>query len=162
MSMTTDRRATLTLPADDQIQIVREFDAPPAAVFRAYTEPDLIRRWWHAGRGEMTDCRVDLRVGGGYRFAMNATEGGFEVAFNGEFTEIVENERLSATESYEGAPGSPPAMNHVTFADNGAGGTTLTILMETDSRTTRDMIIETGMEDGLQDALTLLEEVARP
>jgi uncharacterized protein YndB with AHSA1/START domain len=161
MTMTTDRRATLTLPADNQIHIVREFDAPPEAVYRAYTEADLVRRWWHAGRGEMTECTIDARVGGGYRFAMNASEGGFEVAFNGEFLEVVPGERIVATESYEGAPDGPPVLNTVTFADNGAGGTTLTILMETDSMATRDAIIATGMENGLQDALSLLEDVAR-
>ena len=162
MTMTTDRGVTVTLPADNQILITREFDAPRHLVYRAYTEPDLIRRWWHAGRGEMTDCRVDLRVGGTYRFAMNASEGGFEVAFHGEFHELVQDERVVASEHYEGAPpGSAPAHNTVSFAENAAGGTTMTMLMELESQEVRDMILATGMTDGLSDALALLEEAVR-
>ena len=160
MTSMTPRKATLTLPADDQILITRDFDAPVHLVWKAYTTPELVRRWWHAGRGEMTDCTIDLRVGGGYRFAMNASEGGFEVAFNGEFREIVENERLVSTETYEGAPGAPPVLNVLTFAEDD-GRTHLNLLMECGDKETRDMIVATGMEDGLQDALDLLEEVAR-
>ncbi len=161
MTSMTPRKATLTLPADDQILVTREFDAPAHLVWKAYTTPELVRRWWHAGRGNMHTCEIDLRVGGRYRFAMNAREGGFEVAFNGEFREVVEPERLVATESYEGAPGnSPPVLNVVTFTEED-GRTRLELLMECGDKATRELIIETGMEDGLQDALDLLEEVAR-
>jgi uncharacterized protein YndB with AHSA1/START domain len=160
MTSMTPRKATLTLPADEQILITRDFDAPVHLVWKAYTTPELVRRWWHAGRGGMHTCEIDLRVGGRYRFAMNAREGGYEVAFHGEFREIVENARLVSTEVYEGAPGAPPVLNTLTFTEVD-GRTHLELLMEADSRETRDMIIATGMEDGLQDALDLLEEVAR-
>ena len=161
MTSMTPRKAQLTLPADNQILITRDFDAPAHLVWRAYTEPELVSRWWHTGRGEMTECTIDLRVGGRYRFAMNASEGGFEVAFNGEFKEIVENERLVSTEIYEGAPeGTPPVLNTLTF-DEQDGRTHLVLLMEADSKATRDAIIESGMEHGLQDAFDLMEGIAR-
>ena len=95
--------AVVTLPADDQILIKREFDAPKELVFAAWTTPELIKKWWTARRGEITTCEVDLRVGGRWRYAMFATHG-FEVAFHGEFREIVPNERIVSTEIYEGAP----------------------------------------------------------
>src|SRR5262245_61108822 len=95
--------ATVTLPADDQILITREFDAPKHLVYRAWTTPELVRQWWNAKRGEVTICEIDLRVGGAWRSVM-VTEGGFEVGFHGEYLEIVPNERIVSTEIYEGAP----------------------------------------------------------
>ena len=54
MAVTSSRRAVVTLPGDTQILITREFDAPARLVYRAWTEPDLVRRWWSADRGEVT------------------------------------------------------------------------------------------------------------
>jgi len=158
----TTRSAKVTLPADDQILITREFDAPRELVYKAFTTPELVRRWWHAKRGEMTDAQIDLRVGGAYRFAMDA--GGFEVAFHGEYLEIVPGEKIVSTEVYEGLPEGVTeeqgrTVNTVTLADEG-GKTTLTMLIQAANKTARDAIIESGMEDGLQDALDLLEQTA--
>ena len=157
--MTSTRTATVTLPAENQILIVREFDAPRHLVYEAFTTPELVRRWWHARRGEMTVVEIDLRVGGRWRYAMVAANGGFEVAFHGEYREIVPNERIVSTEVYEGAPGTGPAVNTATLAEQD-GRTTLTILVEHATQADRDMHIASGMEDGLQDALDLLEQTA--
>ena len=154
--------AKVTLPTDEQILIEREFDAPKHLVYEAYTTPELVKRWWHANRGEVTACEIDLRVGGRWRYAM-VTPDGVEVAFHGEYREIVPDERIVSTEVYEGAPqGDGPeqgTLNTATFTE-ADGRTTLTILVEAPSKEIRDAIIESGMEDGLQDALELLEEVA--
>jgi uncharacterized protein YndB with AHSA1/START domain len=155
--MISSRSARVTLPEDTQILITRDFDAPKELVYKAYTTPDLVRRWWHANRGEMTVCDIDLRVGGQWRYAMEAPGFG-EVAFHGEYREIVPNERIVATEIYEAVPDSP-ALDTLTLTEQD-GRTTLTILVEHDSKTSRDMHIESGMEDGLQDALDMLERVA--
>ncbi len=96
--------AVVTLPTDTQILITREFDAPKHLVYKAWTTPELVRRWWHANRGEMTTCEIDLRVGGTWRYAM-VVEGGIEVGFHGEYREIVPNERLVSTEVVRGDPG---------------------------------------------------------
>jgi len=159
--MTSTRTAELTLPSDKQIRIVREFDAPRELVWEAYTTPELVRRWWHARRGEVTSIAIDLRVGGSWRYAMTTTEGGFEVAFHGEYRELVPHERIVSTEVYEGGAGGTEseALNIVTFTE-ADGHTTLEILMQLDSRETRDAVLATGMEDGLQDALDLLEQTA--
>ena len=122
MPATTNRKATMTLPADEQILITREFAAPRHLVYKAWTTPDLVKRWWHANRGTATICEIDLRVGGTWRYVM-VTDDGIEVAFHGEYREIVPDERIVSTEVYEGMPDAE-AVNTVTFT-------------EADGRTTR-------------------------
>jgi uncharacterized protein YndB with AHSA1/START domain len=155
--VTASRKATVTLPADDQILITREFDAPKELVFKAWTTPELVRRWWSAKRGEVTVAEIDLRVGGTWRYVMIA-DGGFEVAFHGEYREIVPNERLVSTEVYEGVPDAE-ALDTLTLSESD-GRTTMTILVQHATKEHRDAHIESGMEDGMQDALELLEQVA--
>ena len=157
--MTSTQTAKVTLPADDQILIEREFDAPKELVWEALTTPELVRRWWHARRGEMTVCEIDLRVGGSWRYAMTTTEGAFEVAFHGEYREIVPHERIVSTEIYEGAPGAGASVNTMTLSEQD-DRTTLTILVQHANKADRDAHVESGMEDGLQDALDLLEQTA--
>jgi uncharacterized protein YndB with AHSA1/START domain len=149
--------AKVTLPADEQILIVREFDAPKELVYKAWTTPELVRRWWHANRGEMTTCEIDLRVGGGWRYVM-VTPDGFEVGFHGEYREIVPNQRLVSTEVYEGMPDGE-ALDTLTLTE-ADGRTTLEILVQHQSKEHRDAHIASGMEDGMQDAMDLLEQVA--
>ncbi|MGE0554051.1 MAG: SRPBCC family protein [Gemmatimonadales bacterium] len=155
--MASSRTAVVTLPSDTQILVIREFAAPKHLVYKAWTTPELIRSWWSAKRGEVTVADVDLKPGGRWRYAMT-TGKGFEVAFHGEYREVVPNERLVYTEVYEGAPDAP-AVTTVTFAEQD-GRTTVTILADHASKAARDAVIATGMEDGLQDALDLLEEAA--
>ena len=102
--VTSSGTAKVTLPTDEEILITREFDAPRHLVYKAWTTPELVRRWWPGRRGEMTSAEIDLRVGGTWRYVMIAN-GGFEVAFHGEYREIVPNERIVNTEVYEGIPG---------------------------------------------------------
>jgi uncharacterized protein YndB with AHSA1/START domain len=153
--------ATVTLPTETQILITREFDAPKHLVYRAYTTPELIERWWSGERGEVTSVEVDLQVGGRWRYVMVANEG-FEVAFHGEFREIVPNERLVNTELFEGAPMEDESQAPVvttTFTEVN-GRTLLTQLTECGSAEVRDAIIESGMEGGMQEAMDRLEQVA--
>jgi uncharacterized protein YndB with AHSA1/START domain len=163
MTVTGSRKATLTLPTDEQILITREFDAPRHLVYRAWTTPELVERWWHANRGKVTLVEIDLRVGGRWRQVMVADDG-MEVGFHGEYREIVKNERIVSTETYEGLPEGVPeeqasTLNTATF-DDLEGRTKLTLLIQAPNKIARDAIIESGMEDGLQDALDLLERVA--
>src|SRR2546426_12762721 len=100
MAVTSSGTATVTLPTERQILITREFAAPKHLVYKAFTTPELIKRWWHANRGEVTLAEIDLRVGGKWRWVMIAN-GGFEVGFHGEYREIIPNERIVYTEVYE-------------------------------------------------------------
>jgi uncharacterized protein YndB with AHSA1/START domain len=161
MALASSGTATVTLPTDEQILITREFAAPKHLVYKAWTTPELVERWWHAKRGEVTVAEIDLRVGGVWRYAM-VTDGSFEVGFHGVFREIVPHERIVTTEIYEGAPqreAEEGTLNTVTFTEVD-GRTTLTILVQAPNKEIRDAIIDSGMEAGMQDAMDLLEEVA--
>ena len=163
MTVTSSGSAKVTLPTDEQILITREFDAPKHLVYKAWTTPELVKRWWSGKRGEMTVAEIDLRVGGTWRYVMVAS-GGFEVAFHGEYRELVPDERIVTTEVFE-MPGAEPLpaedepLNIVTFRERD-GRTTLELLVQTTSKDLRDMIVGSGMEAGMQEGMDLLEEVA--
>jgi uncharacterized protein YndB with AHSA1/START domain len=153
----SSKSAVVTVPTDTQILITREFDAPRHLVYRAYTEPELVARWWAGDRGQVSGIDIDLRVGGKWRYVMTAN-GGFEVAFHGEFIEVVPNERLVRTEIFEGMP---DAVAHSTSTLTETDGRTLVeILVRHSCIENRDAQLNSGMEDGLQEALDHLEEVA--
>src|SRR5690242_5391303 len=155
MTVTGSRDAVVTLPADTQILITREFGAPRHLVFLAWTTPELIRRWWSGGRGEVTSVEVDLRPGGRWCYVL-AAQDGTEAAFHGEYREIVPDERIVSTEVYEGLPDAE-AVTTLTLAEK-AGRTALTLLIQHTSRENRDRHLEYG--DSLQKAMDLLEQAA--
>lgn len=158
--MATSGTARVTLPAANQILITREFDAPRHLVWRAYTEAELIKRWWAGERGQVTSVDVDLRVGGRWRYVMRAN-GGFEVAFHGEYCEILPPERLVSTEAFEGIPDPDgnAALTTLTLTEKD-GRTHLEQLVEHRDQAGRDAHINSGMEAGMQEAMDALERVA--
>jgi uncharacterized protein YndB with AHSA1/START domain len=160
MAVASSGTAVVELPTDEQILITREFDAPKHLVYRAFTTPELVKRWWSGQNGEVTLAEIDLRVGGAWRYAMIAS-GGLEVAFHGEYREIVPNERIVSTEIYEipDQGDSPPTVNTATFTEVD-GRTTLEILVECPTKELRDTIIDSGMESGMQGSYDALERVA--
>ncbi len=157
-SVTPSNAAVVTLPSDTQILMTREFDAPRHLVFRAWTTPDLIRRWWSGEQGEVTSVEVDLRVGGTWRYVMIA-HGGFEVAFHGEYREIVTDERIVSTDVFEGMPDAP-AISTMSLTETG-GRTTLALLVQHSCQEHRDAHVQSGMETGMQESWAKLEDVAR-
>jgi uncharacterized protein YndB with AHSA1/START domain len=154
--------AVITQPSDTEILIIRAFDAPAEMVFKAYTTPDLVRRWWGFDTAEWLVCEIDLRVGGTWRFVTRDQD--MEVGFHGEYREIDAPHRLVSTEVFEGAPVADPdeypTVNVTTF-DEVDGVTTLTTVVQCLDREQRDVIIQSGMEGGLQVAYDRLEDVAR-
>jgi uncharacterized protein YndB with AHSA1/START domain len=160
MATTTSGTAKVTTPADNQILITREFNAPKHLVWQAYTTPELIKRWWSGEKGKVTSAEVDLRVGGKWRYVM-AANGGFEVAFRGEYREIQQPDRLVNTEIFEGLPDPDDHAGLVTVTMTEKDGRTyLEMLCEYRDQTDRDAVIESGMESGLQESLDALEKVA--
>jgi uncharacterized protein YndB with AHSA1/START domain len=150
--------AVLTLPSDNQILITREFDAPAELVFDAWTTPELVKRWWAGERGVVTEAHIDLRIGGQWRWVMTAN-GGFEVAFRGEYREIHRPHRLVKTEIFELLPDAE-GVGTLTFEESN-GVTTLRILTLYPSQEYRDAAIASGMEGGLQTSLNELEDLIR-
>lgn len=159
-------KAVVTRVGDKQIEVVREFDAPRHLVYRAYTEPELIKRWWAGRRATVTSVESDLRVGGNYRYAARANEGSeedfedafLEVAFRGTFKEVVANERLVYTEIFEAQP-QEEMLTTVTFEESD-GRTTLRMMIEMGSTETRDLMAG-QMEDGVQEGFDIIDEIVR-
>jgi uncharacterized protein YndB with AHSA1/START domain len=157
---TTSGSARVTLPADNTILITREFDAPQRLVWKAYTTPELIKRWWAGEKGTVTSAEVDLRVGGTWRYVMTANEG-FEVAFRGEYREIEPAERLVNTEVFEGLPDPDDHAGLVTVTLTEKDGRTwMEMLCEYRDGADRDAVIDSGMEGGMQESMDALEKVA--
>lgn len=156
-TMTSKGTAKVTLPTDEQILITREFDAPKHLVYKAWTTLELVKRWWAGTMGQMTVAEMDVRVGGTWRWVMIATEG-MEVAFHGEYREIVPDERIVSTEFFEGFPDSE-SLNTMSLVEVD-GRTTMTILVQHQSQEHRDGHINSGMQGGMQISMDCLEEVA--
>jgi uncharacterized protein YndB with AHSA1/START domain len=153
----------ITFPSDAEILITRTLNAPRRLVYRAWTTPELVKKWWPGRRGEVTVVEMDFRVGGAWRYVMVA-HGGFEVAFHGTYREIVPGERIVHTEVME-MPGTGPdsedgaVLNTVTFEDADGGATTVSIRTNAGSREVRDMIAQSGMEGGVREQFEIIEEL---
>ena len=147
---------TLTLKSDLEIEFSRVFDAPRRLVFEAHAKPEHVRRWWGPRGSTMTTCELDFRPGGRWRFVIR-TRGGKEVAFHGEYREIVAPERFVWTFGFDGMPG-PAGVETYTFTEHD-GKTTLTSVGLFDSIASRDAAIQSGMETGAAETWDRLEEL---
>jgi len=146
---------TMKLEGDRTIVIARAFDASARTLFEAVTNPELVARWWAPkSHGTIISCTADVRVGGIYRYAMRANSGQ-EVAFSGEYREVTPHSRLVFTSMFEGVPGEPAVVT-VTLEER--GGKTHMIHEEVyPSAAVRDMVIQSGMEKGMREAMDQLE-----
>jgi uncharacterized protein YndB with AHSA1/START domain len=160
MNTTTSGTAKVTLPADNQILITRDFNAPKHLVWKAYTTPELVKRWWAGENGTVTSAEIDLRPGGRWRYVMQANEG-FEVNFHGEYREVQAPDRLVNTEVFEGIPDAEDHAGLVTVRlTEKDGRTSMEMHCEYRDRTDRDAVIDSGMEGGMQQSMDHLEKVA--
>jgi uncharacterized protein YndB with AHSA1/START domain len=112
--------------AEDVLRLTRRFAAAPARVFAAWTEPELLRRWWAAVQGwETASAEVDLRPRGRYRLVMRDPQQGLEYAVGGEYLEVRPPERLAYTWTWEGDAeimrGSEGTLVEVEFHDDDGG-----------------------------------------
>lgn len=158
MTATTPRfgSAEVTLLSDTEFQILRRFDAPADRVFEAWTTPQHVRRWWTDDAAPLSECEIDLRVGGTWRYAIDTPDGA-QIAWHGTYQEIVPGVRLVSTEVFEGYPDAE-AINTLTL-DEHEGTTTLTAVVRHATKANRDGHLQSGMETGLQLALDRLEQL---
>jgi uncharacterized protein YndB with AHSA1/START domain len=147
----------VTTPSDEEIRLTRLFDAPRNLVFEAMTKPEHVRRWWgQLGEGySVPSCEIDFRVGGKWRFVNRHPRG--EVAFRGEYLEIVPPDRLVFTEVMEPYP-EPGSVVTSVFTEEG-GKTRLTVTARYPSREVRDMVLGSGMERGAATSYDRLEDL---
>jgi uncharacterized protein YndB with AHSA1/START domain len=138
------------------IEIIREFDAPPERVFRAYTEPDLVARWLGPRRLEMRIDEYDARTGGSYRYVHRDSDG-TEYAFRGVFHEVRPVDRMVQTFTFEDYPDGV-ALETATFEDLG-GRTRVTTRSLLESFEARDGMVASGMDVGVREGYERLDEL---
>jgi len=138
------------------VRIIREFDAPPAKVFRAHTDPGLVAQWTGPRSLEMRIEHYDCRTGGSYRYVM--TRDGDEFGFHGCFHEVRPAEVIVQTFTFEGQPDSV-ALERMVFEDLGDGRTRLTGTSLVDSFEGRDAFLASGMEQGVREGYERLDEL---
>jgi len=148
--------STLTLPSDREIVMERVFNAPRELVFKAYTDPNLIPKWWGPRRYTTTVDKMDVKVGGVWRFVQRDVAGN-EYAFNGEYREIAPPKRLSYTFEFEGMPGHV-LLETVTFEEHD-GQTKVTVTSLFRSAEDRDGMLQSGMEQGANESQDRLAEL---
>lgn len=148
---------TMTLVGENEIHISRVFDAPARLVWEAVHKPENVRRWWApASRGTMTVCEIDLRVGGTWRFQMKTVRGDV-VGFHGSYLEVDAPHRVVNTEIFDPFPDAGSTVTSTLVEKSGK--TTMTQRCVYPSREVRDMVVSTGMEDGMRESLRQLADV---
>ncbi len=157
MTATTSHETQIVAdPGLPTVEIVREFDAPPEAVFRAHTDPELVVQWLGPRRLTMRIDHYDARTGGSYRYTHHDDDG--EYGFFGAFHEVRPSERIVQTFTYEGFPDGV-SLDTLTLEDLGDGRTRLRALSVVDSMEARDAMIASGMETGVREGYERLDEL---
>lgn len=155
MSTTTNETQIIVDPDVPLVRIIREFDAPVEKVFRAHTDPDLVRQWLGPRRHEMVVDRWDCRTGGAYRYIH--TSDGNEFGFHGCFHEVAPN-RIVQTFTFEGFP-EQVALETLVIEDLGGGRSRVVGQSLVDSFEARDGFVSSGMEEGVREGYERLDEL---
>jgi len=156
--------AEASLPSDTEVLVKRSFDAPAKLVWRAYMEPDLMRRWCGSTPGwSMPVCEMDMRVGGQYRWRWRNDEDGMEFGFTGEVLEVDPLAKIVHTQIFDPgnmgvAMGGEPSIITVTF-DEVDGVTNVATTIKYASKADRDEALATGMTDGMEMSYKRLDEM---
>jgi uncharacterized protein YndB with AHSA1/START domain len=155
-------QTSLQLEGDREIIIRRTFNGPARLVFDAWSNPELVKRWWapESLGVSIVSCEADVRVGGGYRYVLRHRTGN-DFAFSGRYTEVAPPSRLVYTQIFEptagGArPGDASILVTVTF-DEVDGRTQVVSHTMCPSPEVRDGIIASGMEQGMRETMDQLE-----
>jgi uncharacterized protein YndB with AHSA1/START domain len=162
MSAGTEK-AQVSQPSDHEVKVSRSFKAPRELVYKAYTTPELVKRWLLGPPGwTMPICEMDVRVGGMYRWRWRSNEGGKEFGFYGEFKEVSAPSKLVHSEYFDpgdvGGDMGKGATITVTLTED-KGITTFTSVMDFGSKEARDAAVATGMTDGMEQSYQLLDKL---
>lgn len=148
-------KTTVTTPSEREIRIERVFNAPRDRVWKALTDPALVAQWW--GRGNNLEIvRMELRRGGHWRFVENGSDGSH--GFEGRYREVTPPERIVQTFEWDGMPGHV-AVESMTLEDIGDGRTRIVTVSLFHTREERDGMLQSGMEQGLEQSYTALDQV---
>ena len=155
--MTPNRHDTSVIEYPSALEIVtaREFDAPLDLVFDVLTQPEHVRQWFAPFTDRVTECEIDLRVGGDYRI-VSVTEEGRECVFSGTYLEVEAPTRTVSTWLFEGWPDAE-AVETTELRESG-GVTTLTTKLAFQDEAGRAHMSRT---DGQEDSFNKLEDYLR-
>ncbi|MCH8565500.1 SRPBCC domain-containing protein [Nesterenkonia sp. LB17] len=158
-SFAAGRGAQTQMLTDTKVRISRIIRGTPEKVWQAHRDPDLMRRWLLGPDGwRMRECQLGEKVGESYRFVWEREEDGSDsFAFFGELKELDAPHREVTTENMEGMP-CPPNINEQTLTPV-HGGTLLTVVITYPDKETRDIVLGTGMADGMEASYARLEAV---
>ena len=155
MAARSDNPLKVTATGEREARIERVFDAPRALVWKAFTDPKLLARWW--GRGNKLDIvRFELEKGGHWRFVEHAE--GQAHGFEGRFREVTPPERLVQTFDWDGMPGYV-AINDATFEDLGDGRTRVVTRCSFHTPEEMQGMLKSGMEQGLGESYAHLDKL---
>ncbi len=149
-------KTTITLPSDKEIMMARAFNAPRDLVFKVVTDPAMIPSWWGPRYLTTRVDRMDLHVGGAWRFVQTAPDGS-EFAFRGEYREITPPSRMVQTFEFELMSGH--VVQETMTLEEVDGITTMTVVSLFDSTEDRDGMLNSGMESGAVETHDRLEEL---
>ena len=145
--------------SDRELVVTRSFNGPARIVFDAWTQPELLKRWWAPKSYGVTlfECEVDLRVGGTYRYAFGRDPKNPEV-FSGRYLEVDPPSKLVLTQLYERMRDVGEAIVTATFEESD-GKTWLTLRQLFPSKQALDGALASGMEQGMRITLDQLDEL---
>ncbi|TMM26662.1 MAG: ATPase [Actinobacteria bacterium] len=150
-------KTSITTPSDTEIRIERTFDAPRQLVWEAYTDPELLPEWLGPRELTMTVDEFELRPGGSYRFTHRDSEGN-EFVFFGELREVEEPNLIVRTFAWEGMPGKF-SVERAEFEELEGDRTRIVVTSSFDLKEDRDGMLESGMEHGVVESYTRLDEL---
>ena len=145
----------VTLQGDNEIVMTSVFNAPRQTVYDAFSNPELLKRWFGPRGWSLSVCEVDLRVGGGFRFVLDGPNGQ-KLGMRGVYKELQPPERSVHMESFDEFPGESQVTGVFTERD---GKTTLTVTVSYPSKQVRDAVLQSGMEHGAAESYDRLAEM---
>ena len=145
----------VSLPSDCEIALTRVFKAPRQLVYYAFSEPQILKRWFGPRGWTLVTCKMDARVGGSFRFILRAPDGR-ELGMHGTYRELSPPERSVHTEGFDDFPGESLVTSVFTERD---GETTLVATIRYASKEIRDAVVTSGMEHGAAESYEKLAEV---
>jgi uncharacterized protein YndB with AHSA1/START domain len=151
-------RLSVTTPSDREIAMARTFNAPRELLFRAYTTPELLKRWLYGPEDwRLIDCEIDLKVGGAIRWVWRHQNGG-SMGLRGVYREIATPGKLVFTQLFDDDWTGGETLVTMTFIEN-AGKTTVTQSILYSSKSARDGALKSGMEEGMAVGYDRLESL---
>jgi uncharacterized protein YndB with AHSA1/START domain len=148
----------VTMPSEREVAMARVFDAPRELVFKAWTEPALLKRWLYGPEEwPLAVCEIDLRVGGTLRFEWGPYEGKY-MGMSGVYREIAPPDRLVFTEMWDDNWTGGETLVTMTFIER-ASKTTVTQTVQYSSHAARDAALKTAMARGMAQAYDRLAEI---